>query len=189
MSKKPNIVDRHIAALQALGKSNEVEAGWFESNRYKGGKTGGGKIKDREGKTVKTKEREIDPKKVGMSIAWVMRIQNFGATIKRKDGKIIRIPPRPFMQLAYANFLKRRKRIQARMAEDLLKGKIKPEQVLGQIGLELEGCIVDAIRDGDWQKNAPSTVEEKGFDKPLIDTSQAWQGVSSVVNGKAKSGK
>lgn len=184
---KPRMVDRHIAALQALGKKNEVEAGWFESARYKAAKTSGKTVKDSQGNKVKLKDREIDPKKVGMSIAWVMRIQNFGATIKRKDGKIIRIPPRPFMQLAYANFLKRRKKIQARMAEDLLKGKIKPDQALGQIGLELEGCIVDAIRDGDWEPNAESTVEQKGFDKPLIDTSQAWQGVASSVNGKTQS--
>lgn len=178
------MVDRHIAALEALGKSNEVQAGWFESARYKAGKVAPKKIKDRNGNKVDTKGREMDPKKVGMSIAWVMRIQNFGATIKRKDGKIIRIPARPFMQLAYANFLKKRKRIQARLAEDLLKGKIKPEQALGQIALELEGCIVDSIRDGDWAPNAESTVEQKGFDKPLIDTSQAWQGVASAVNGK-----
>lgn len=178
------MVDRHIAALQALGKSNEVQAGWFDSAKYKAGKSAPGKIKDRNGKKVDTKGREVDPKKVGMSIAWVMRIQNFGATIKSKNGKIIRIPPRPFMQLAYATFLKRRKRIQERLAEDLLKGKIKPEQALGQIGLELEGCIVDAIRDGDWAPNAESTIEKKGFDKPLIDTSQAWQGVASKVNGK-----
>jgi hypothetical protein len=184
MPKPPRMVDRHIDALRALGKANEVEAGWFDSARYKAGKTSGGTVKDKDGNKVKLKDREIDPKKVGMSIAWVMRIQNFGATIKRKNGKIIRIPPRPFMQLAYSNFLKRRKKIQARLAEDLLKGKVKPEKVLGQIGLELEGCIVDAIRDGDWEPNAKSTVEQKGFDKPLIDTSQAWQGVASSVNGK-----
>ena len=159
---KPRMVDRHIDALRALGKANEVEAGWFESARYKAGKIPSKTVKDSKGKKVKSKEREIDPKKVGMSIAWVMRIQNFGATIKRKDGRIIRIPPRPFMQLAYANFLKRRKKIQARMAEDLLSGKLKPEKVLGQIGLELEGCIVDAIRDGDWAPNAESTIEQKG---------------------------
>lgn len=184
---KTRLVDRHIAALQALGKKNEIEAGWFESNRYKAGKVSAKTVKDRNGKKVKTKDREIDPKKVGMSIAWVMRIQNFGATIKGKGGKIIRIPPRPFMQLAYLRFLQRRKKIQARMAEDLLKGKLAPEKVLGQIALELEGCIVDAIRDGDWAPNAKSTIEQKGFDKPLIDTSQAWQGVASSVNGKENS--
>jgi hypothetical protein len=183
---KERLVDRHIRALKALGTANNVEAGWFESNRYKAGKTGGGTIKDKDGNKAQTKEREIDPKKVGMSIAWVMRIQNFGATIKRKDGKIIRIPPRPFMQLAYARFLKRRKQIQARMAEDLLKGKIKPEKVLSQIGLELEGCIVDSIRYETFEPNAPSTVAAKGFDKPLIDSAQAFQGVSSAVNGEVK---
>lgn len=188
MAKK-RLVDRHIDALKALGKNAEVEAGWFSSARYKGGKTGGGKIKDRNGKIVQTKEREIDPKKVGMPIAWIMRIQNFGTTIKRKDGKIIRIPPRPFMQLAYSRFLKRRQKIQHRMAEDLLSGKLKAENVLGQIALELEGCIVDAIRDGEFTPNAASTVEQKGFDKPLIDTAQAFQGVSSTVNGQSTTKK
>jgi hypothetical protein len=183
---KERLVDRHIKALKTLGKNNSVEAGWFESNRYKGGKVGGGKVKDRNGKQVQSKEREIDPKKVGMSIAWIMRIQNFGATIKGKNGTMIRIPPRAFMQLAYAMFLKKRKPIQARMAQDLLSGKLKNDQVLGQIALELEGCIVDAIRDGKWEPNAARTIARKGFDKPLIDTSQAWQGVTSQVNGSTK---
>jgi hypothetical protein len=183
--KKPNLVDRHIDGLKRLGKSMEVEAGWFESARYVAApptKNGSGK-KETGGVTPNSK---IDPKKVGMSIAWVMRIQNFGAVIKRKDGKIIRIPPRPFMQLAFANFLKRRRKVQDALTKKILEGKLKPEQMLGQIGLELEGCITDAMRDGGWVANAASTVEQKGFDKPLIDTAQAFQGVASAVNGKVQ---
>jgi hypothetical protein len=184
MAKKPRLVDRHIDALKALGDKNEVTAGWYDSSRYKAGKPPNNHgLPKKDGKAIKP--REVDPKKVGMSIAYVMRIQNFGATIKTKKGKTIRIPPRPFMQLAYQKFLKKKKTIIPRLGEDLLKGKLKPDQVLAQIGMALEACIVDAIRDGGWAKNADSTIEQKGFDKPLIDTSQAWQGVTSEVNGKS----
>lgn len=110
-----------------------------------------------------------------------MRVQEFGASIKRGNTTIV-IPARPFMRLAYQNFLKQRKAIQAKIAKQLIRGDIKPEQALGQIGLVLEGCIVDSIKNGGWEGNAPSTVEKKGFDKPLIDSAQAWQAVVSKVN-------
>lgn len=166
MAKAGNLVERHIQALKQL-KGQSVEAGWFESARYRAGTKGDGK--------------QIPDKQVGTSIAYVMRVQEFGATIKRGNATIV-IPARPFMRLAYQNFLKQRKAIQTKIAKQLIRGDIKPEQALGQIGLALEGCIVDSIKNGGWEGNAPSTIEKKGFDKPLIDSAQAWQAVVSKVN-------
>lgn len=166
MAKFKSLVERHIDALKQL-KGQSVEAGWFESNRYKAGTRANGK--------------PIDDKLVGTPIARIARVQEFGATINRGDTTIV-IPARPFMRLAHSKFGKSRKAIQEKIARQLLKGTIKPEQALGQIGLALEGCIVESIRDGGWEPNAPSTVENKGFDKPLIDSSQMWQGVTSKVN-------
>jgi hypothetical protein len=166
MAKGPNMIERHIAALKQL-KGQSVEAGWFESARYQAGKKQNGKA--------------IPDKQVGTSVSYVMRVQEFGATIKRGNVTIV-IPARPFMRLAYKNFLKQRKAIQTKIAKQLVRGEIKPVQALGQIGLALEGCIVDSIKNGGWEANAPSTVEQKGFDKPLIDTAQAWQAVASKVN-------
>lgn len=158
-------MQRHIEALRAL-KGRSVEAGWFETNRYKAGKKKNG--------------QEISDKLVGQPIAKIARIQEFGATIKRGN-KTITIPARPFMRLAWSNFGKQRQSIQKKIARQLIDGKIKPDQALGQIGLALEGCIVDSIRNGGWEPNAASTVKNKGFDKPLIDSSQMWQGVTSKV--------
>jgi hypothetical protein len=166
MAKRETLVDKHIKALKTL-KGQSVEAGWFESNRYKAGTRANGK--------------PIDEKLVGTPIARIARIQEFGATINRGE-KTITIPARPFMRLAHSKFGKSRKSIQKKIADQLIKGKIKPEQALGQIGLALEGCIVTSIRDGGWEPNAASTVENKGFNKPLIDSSQLWQGVTSKVN-------
>jgi hypothetical protein len=166
MAKGPNMIDRHIAALKQL-KGHSVEAGWFESARYKAGRNSKGK--------------PIPDKQIGTSISYVMRVQEFGATIKRGNATIV-IPARPFMRLAYKKFLEQRKVIQKKIARQLVRGEIKPEQALGQIGLVLEGCIVDSIKNGGWEGNAASTIAKKGFDKPLIDSAQAWQAVASKVN-------
>jgi hypothetical protein len=166
MAKGPNMIERHISALKQL-KGQSVEAGWFESARYKAGKGGNGK--------------PIPDKQVGTSISYIMRVQEFGATIKRGNVTIV-IPARPFMRLAYQDFLKKRKTIQTKIAKQLVRGEIKPEQALGQIGLALEGCIVKSIKNGGWEANAASTIANKGFDKPLIDSAQAWQAVASKVN-------
>lgn len=160
-----SLVERHIEALKAL-KGKSVEAGWFETNRYKSGKKANGK--------------EISDKLVGTPIAKIARVQEFGATIKRGDKTIV-IPARPFMRLAWTKFNAQRKDVQKKIARQLVRGEIKPEQALGQIGLALEGCIVDSIRNGGWEPNAASTVKNKGFDKPLIDSAQMWQGVTSQV--------
>lgn len=166
MSKVPSMIDRHIKALSEL-KGKSVEAGWLETARYKAGKKGNGE--------------PIPDKQVGQPIAKIMRIQEFGATIKRGD-KTITIPARPAMRLAWSNFGKKRKSIQKKIAGDLVRGKIKPVQAMGQIGLALEGEIVNAIKNGGWTPNAESTIKKKGFDKPLIDSAQAWQAVTSKVN-------
>lgn len=165
MAKKPSMIQQHIKALEAL-KGSSVEAGWLETARYQAGKNGNGK--------------PIPEKQVGQPIAKIMRIQEFGATIKRGD-KIITIPARPFMRFAWSNFGKKRKSIQHKIAKDLVRGKITPNQAMGQIGLALEGEIVDSIKNGGWEPNSEATITKKGFDKPLIDSAQAWQAVTSQV--------
>jgi hypothetical protein len=166
MARAKTLIERHIEALKAL-KGRSVEAGWFETNCYKPGKKPNGE--------------DISEKLVGQPVAKIARIQEFGCTIKRGKKTIV-IPARPFMRLAHSNFGKKRSGIQKKIARQLIRGEIKPEQALGQIGLALEGCIVDSIKNGGWEPNAESTVKNKGFDKPLIDSAQMWQGVTSKVS-------
>jgi len=161
MAKKKTLVEKHLEVLKALKDGYVIEAGWFETNRYKAGK-------------------DVPEKMVGQPIAKIARIQEFGASIKRGD-KTITIPARPFMRLAHSKFGSKRRSIQKKIAHQLISGEVTPQQAAGQIGLVLEGCIVDSIKNGGWAPNAESTVKNKGFDKPLIDSSQMWQGVTSQV--------
>lgn len=156
--KRSKMIDGHIKALAAL-KGATVEAGWFATERY-------------------SKAPGVPDKQVGMPIAKVARINEFGATID-KGTHVIVIPARPFMRGAWQAFLTNRKSIQSALADKLVKGKIKPDQALGQIGDAMVALIVRSIKNGGWQKNADSTIARKGWDKPLIHTSQMWQKVTS----------
>jgi len=160
MAKK-DIIELHIERLKQL-KDVTVEAGWFETARYQGGK-------------------DVPEAQVGMSIAKVARINEFGATIDRGNFKIT-IPARAFMRNAYANIRAKRGEMQKRIAKGIISGKIKPEQAFKQIGLFMEGEIVESIKNGGWAPNAPSTIAKKGFDMPLIHTGQMWQAVASKVS-------
>lgn len=151
-------LDKQIATLKAAS-SKTVEAGWFESDRY-GGTKGSS---------------------VGVPVAKIARIQEFGATIERGKTTII-IPSRPFMRGAWSAFRAARKQIQTKMAKQLIEKKITSDQYLAQIGLLLEGYIAKSIKNVGWQKNADSTVAKKGFDKPLIDTAHMLKTVNSKVS-------
>lgn len=158
MGDGSKMVEKKIAALKGIGKKT-VEAGWFESDRYSAGKGSS----------------------EGVPVAKIARINEFGATIHRGD-KVITIPARPFMRLAWSNFSNDRRQIQAKIAKKMADKKITAAQGLGQIGLALEGYIAKSIKDGSWQPNAASTVKKKGFDKPLI-----WSGhMFKTVNSKVK---
>jgi hypothetical protein len=155
------IVQDHIKRLKQL-KDVTIEAGWFESARYQAGK-------------------DVPAAQVGMSVARVARINEFGATIKTAKANIV-IPARPFMRGAYMQIKAKRDGITKKIAKQIVEGKIKPEQAFIQIGLFMEGEIVESIKNGGWVANAPSTVKRKGFDKPLIHTGQMWQAVASKVS-------
>lgn len=157
-SNRSPLIDKHIKALKEAAGS-KVEAGWFESDRY------GGTKKD----------------STGVPVAKIARINEFGATITRGKATII-IPSRPFMRGAWLKFRSDRKKIQAKIAKQMIDKKLTGDQAMAQIGLILEGYIVGSIRDGGWQGNADSTIKKKGFDKPLIDTGHMWKTVSSKVS-------
>lgn len=150
------MLKEQINALKSMSASS-VEAGWFESARYPAGDG-----------------------KAGRSVAANARVQEFGEKIEQGNTTIT-IPARPFMRLAWSMFRQDRSAIQLKVAGKIVRGKIDARQALAQIGLELEGCIVKSIRDGQWEPNAKSTVRGKGFDKPLIDSALMWQSVSSKV--------
>ena len=150
---KSAALSEQIKALKQLD-GLQVEAGWFETARYQAGP-------------------KVNPKMVGMPVATIARFNEFGTR---------RAPARPFMRLAYKEFLSTKEALQKKVARQMIAGKADPEKAMKQIGLFMEGCIVNSIKNGGWAPNAPSTVKKKGFDTPLIDSGQMWQTVASKVS-------
>lgn len=183
----------HLAALRSM-KGKQVEAGWFESARYK----------------------SATPGAPGVSVARIARLQNYGGIIEHPGGTkyitdaavggknarmlgtrfvknsfqgehkttsahLITIPARPFMQLAWKMFSENRATIQKGIARKLVTGEMTIDNALAAIGLALEGYIAKSMKNGNWTPNAPSTARAKGFNKPLINTAHMLQSVSSIV--------
>lgn len=151
-------LEKQIAALKRM-EGFQVEAGWFETDRYKSKKGGA----------------------AGESVARIARINEYGYSRETEDGKKVVIPPRPFMRLAWTMFSQQRNVYQNVIARKLIRNEISPEQALNQIGFALVGNILKSIKDGNWVRNAPSTIKKKGFDSPLTDTGHMAQSVNHKV--------
>lgn len=92
------------------------------------------------------------------------------------------IPPRPFMHQTIQNH----KKEWAPLFNKLLKkngGNV--DEAFNSLGAVIKGQVVDTIINGEFEPNAPSTIAKKGFDKPLIETSDMKNSVSwAVIKGK-----
>jgi hypothetical protein len=100
-------------------------------------------------------------------IADIASINNFGT----KDGKI---PPRPFMDRAFDDNLRK---IESRVLKEYMEvitGNQTVKTALARIGEFHVGQIKLKITNGSWESNAPSTIAAKGpkKNKPLIDTGE-----------------
>ena len=64
-------------------------------------------------------------------------------------------------------------------------GKMTGEIALKSIGLEVQGLIQDSIKNGNWEKNASSTIKaKKGKGQELIETGSMLRAVSFEIRSK-----
>lgn len=92
-----------------------------------------------------------------------------------------RIPARPFLTIALAQHSDELKKLQARLANGLVQGKLTLDQALGLLGEAAVGMVKKTIADGVPPPNAPSTVAAKGSDKPLINFGQLRGSITSQI--------
>lgn len=115
----------------------------------------------------------------GTSVPMVAAVQEFGAPSRG-------IPPRPFFRhmiaakspewpSAIAGLLK---------ANDYDAGK-----TLGQAGAAIKGQLQQSIVDTNSPPLAQSTIDRKGFSKPLIDTGHMMASVGYRVDGVSSQGE
>ena len=90
------------------------------------------------------------------------------------------IPQRSFLRVPFAenkkaidDFIQKRFK---------MSGKdISPMQALEQIGVFAEGISKESFVKNNWVANSPFTIARKGSSKPLIDTGNLRNSITSVV--------
>lgn len=96
----------------------------------------------------------------GTSVAMVAAIQEYGAPSRN-------IPPRPFFRNMIAA---ESAHWPADVAKLLKAHDFDAAAALGDMGQEISAELQLSINEFTSPGNAPSTIERKGFDHPLIDT-------------------
>lgn len=109
----------------------------------------------------------------GTKVALVATIQDFGAPAAG-------IPPRPF----FRNFIKQNKGGWPLLIASALKARDNDvDSALQLVGEIMRGQVQQSIIDTNSPPLAQSTIDRKGFDKPLIDTSHMINSVAFQVKG------
>ena len=88
-----------------------------------------------------------------------------------------RIPPRPFFRTTVSE----QKKNWVLSVQNLMKMHNNPQQVMGLIGEHMKGNIVQSIATWSDPPNAPYTIEKKGFDAPLRDTTRMSKSISIEI--------
>lgn len=123
--------------------------------------------------------------KSGMTYAEILAIQHYGSET---------IPPRPVLRIAAENILsspEMKKHMKAYFknvmeysrrgrTEDLKTIETKMLTALGQ-QVAAEAKRIIERNSGELQRNAPSTISKKGFDKPLYEEGQLEKHLSYEV--------
>ena len=95
----------------------------------------------------------------------------------------VNAPARPFIRNTVDN---NQVKIQSQMKSSVnkLAQGATAGKVLNELGVFAKGLLQEEIKYGDYVPNAPSTVEKKGSDKPLIDSGLLRQSANYVIKQK-----
>lgn len=107
----------------------------------------------------------------GTSVPMVAATNEFGAPARGQ-------PPRPFFRTMIAD----KSPAWGLAIADLLKETdYDAARTMERVGMGIKGQLQQSIRDLTTPPLKPSTVQRKGFDKPLVDTSVMINSVDYVV--------
>lgn len=106
------------------------------------------------------------------------------ATALRTKPHRIKIPARAFMDQGTERLIADVGKDMEAVAKQANRREVNAAQALKKIGVFGEKCIQEAITDGTYEPNAPSTVRRKQSNKPLMDTGKMRQSVASVVRDR-----
>lgn len=114
----------------------------------------------------------------GTSVAAVAFWNEYGKGVQSKEGNYFQLP-RPFFRRMIAAESPTWSKKMAKLAKAT---DYNGPQVLGLMGEDIKGALQQSINDFQSPPLAPSTVEAKGFAKPLIDTTHMLNSITYEVD-------
>lgn len=95
-----------------------------------------------------------------------------------------KIPARPFMRTAIAQNEQKWKQVFAEGVRKCVNGGDPPTLALLDAASTAAGDIALVLRDFTTPPNAPSTIERKGKDDPLMESGLLFQNITGIVEPK-----
>lgn len=91
------------------------------------------------------------------------------------------IPPRPFLRRGVETNINKINSIKLKLVNQVIDDRISVDHGLNELGLKTQSLIQAGFTKIKWQKNAASTIRQKGSSQPLIDTGFLRQSITYVV--------
>lgn len=149
-------------------------------------KSGWNKLKKEllKGSDLEVKVGIVEPTNYGsdndnLSVAQVWQWQEEGVPAQN-------IPPRPAIRVGFMAPIKKGSydKIFIESMIRIAEGKSTFKQEYTRIGVQAKVDLKKAVADWDTPRNAPYTIELKGFDNPLIDSGLLYESIDFKVDKK-----
>lgn len=93
------------------------------------------------------------------------------------------VPERPFLAVGIKSGKDELRKQSYESLKQIVESKMSAGKALQLLGVKAEGLVKQYIRDGNFTPLKPETIKRKGSSKPLIDTGNLIQSITSgVVN-------
>lgn len=120
----------------------------------------------------KARIREKVARRAAPSLLEVAIIHEFGAGP---------VPARSFIRATLDEGRSEILKLQVHLAQQVLLGKLTPDEALGQLGAKVAGWMRQRIADGIAPPLAAATIKRKGSSVPLINTGQLRSALTWAV--------
>ncbi|MNY03342.1 hypothetical protein D3C86_1359540 [compost metagenome] len=119
------------------------------------------------------------PDNDNLSVAQVWQWQEEGLPAKN-------IPTRPAIRVGFMAPIKKGSydKMFAESMQRIAEGKSTFKQEYMKIGVKAKADLKEAVQKWDTPRNAPLTIELKGFDNPLIDSGLLYESIDFKVDKK-----
>ena len=101
----------------------------------------------------------------GESVAAVMMANEFGSAGSATKAPT---PARPLLRQTAAVLDEKVPAYIERRKTEMMEGKLTVPEYRKKLGEAMVAAGLETLKKGDFQKNADSTIKQKGFDKPLV---------------------